>query len=99
MMEVRGVFRSWDTLVMSSALKRSLFICSFTAWVRPPEMLFRASACRFKSPGRWSVSIWWFRLPAAMTCVPLRTFQKEAAHQVSSRRTATLISTPGMGYQ
>ena len=81
MMEVRGVFRSWDTLVISSALKRSLFICSFTAVVRPPEMLFSASAWPFRSAGRWAVSIWWFRFPAAMISVPFRTRPKPADHQ------------------
>ena len=99
MIEVRGVFRSWDTLVISSALKRSLFICSFTEAASPSEMLFSTSAWPRRSAGRWAVSIWWFRFPAAMISVPFRTRPKPADHQHRPMSTARLTTAPGRGYQ
>ena len=48
-MEVNGVLISWDTLVISSVLKCSLFMRSCTALFTPSEIWFRFSPCSFKS--------------------------------------------------
>ena len=56
-MEVSGVLMSWDTLVMSSVLKCSLFIRSFTARLMPSRMLFRSLAWSSRSPCMYLVSM------------------------------------------
>ena len=87
---MRGVFRSWDTLVMSSALNRSLRIFSSTAPASPTEMLFRSSACIRRSWGISRVSTRWSRSPAAMARLPFRRRLIPTAHQHRNRNTAPL---------
>ena len=56
MMDVRGVFISWETLVISSVLKCSDRIRSFTALFMPSPMRFSCSPCSFRGPRIFAVS-------------------------------------------
>ena len=67
MMEVRGVFMSCETFVISSVLKRSLFMRSFTALFTPSVMLLRFSPCSFNGPRRYFRSTRYPALPAAIS--------------------------------
>ena len=73
-MEVSGVFKSWDTLVMSSALKCSDFIRSSTAAEMAWPRLFSSSACFFRSGSIRRVSMWYSGLPPMISWAPRRTF-------------------------
>ena len=68
--DVSGVFISCETLVISSVLKRSLFIFCSTARAMPSFMLLMFRACTFKSPSiRYSL-IFSSVLPFAILSVP-----------------------------
>ena len=69
MMDVRGVLRSWLTLVISSVFSRSLLSCFSTASRAPWPMLFRLWAC-FLSSGNRNFSGTGAMSPAAMRRAP-----------------------------
>ena len=92
MMEVRGVFKSWETLVMSSALKCSLRIRSATAWEMDWPRLFSCWACSRRSWGMWWQEICTFRLPRSSSPVQRRIcFQQWA--QLHRYTTSTTLTT------
>ena len=93
MMDVRGVFRSWDTLVMSSALKCSDRIRSSTAAEIAWPRLFSSSAWRFRSGSMWLVSMWYSGLPPMISWAPMRIFFHWKAHRHSSVTHATVPSS------
>ena len=102
MMEVRGVFMSWETLVTSSLRKRSLRIRSSTALVMPPRMLFMSSPCAFSSPIILEVSTLAFMSPFATARAAFLSFtahQRRYAAAAASMSFSTNhrnVSVPGL---
>ena len=85
--------------MISSALKRSLFICSFTAVVRPPEMLFSASA--------WPLQIRWkvgrldlvVQISGGNDLRPFRTWAEAYGPPAQTHQHRQIDHRPGRGYQ
>ncbi len=89
MMEVSGVLMSWETLVISSVRKRSLFMRSFTARLMPVPMLLRSSACSLNTPRIFVLSTLYPSLPEASSFAPLRRlFVQSRAYSSSATSTA-----------
>ena len=69
-MEVSGVFRSWETLVISSVFIRSFFTLFSTAASRPLPMLLIYSAICLSSPQSRSRGILYCRFPLEISLSP-----------------------------